>query len=195
MIRQRLKFIFGALVLALMCVFFAATSYAEWLFKTSTSRRGWEAMEIGGKWGIYTVYNDGPTALLQAGDEIVALKGEPRAAFPLLYRDACMIAPGTGYTLTIRRGGQTQELTLQTLAKWLRDGVTLFTCLIFLLTALVVFALKPYDQQAWLLALALADRAPQEIIAALINAGETWAQGRAQDDDVTFVVLKARSPV
>jgi serine phosphatase RsbU (regulator of sigma subunit) len=159
MIRQRLKLIFGALVLVLMCAFFAASFYAEWQFKTRTSHRGWEAMEIADKPVIYIVYSDGPTALLQAGDEIVALKGEPREAFPLLYRDECAVAAGTRYALVIRRGGQMQEVALETLpfslGSWIRGGVTFFTCLIFLLTALTVFVLKPYDQQAWLLALAL----------------------------------------
>ena len=31
---------------------------------------------------------------------------------------------------------------------------------------------------------------PQEIINHLVKVGEDWADGRAQDDDVTFVVLK-----
>lgn len=38
-----------------------------------------------------------------------------------------------------------------------------------------------------------ATRAPQEIIAHLTQAGEAWANGRPQDDDVTFVVLKVIS--
>jgi serine phosphatase RsbU (regulator of sigma subunit) len=33
---------------------------------------------------------------------------------------------------------------------------------------------------------------PREIIEHLVNAGESWANGRPQDDDVTFVVLKVR---
>jgi sigma-B regulation protein RsbU (phosphoserine phosphatase) len=38
----------------------------------------------------------------------------------------------------------------------------------------------------------IADRSPQEIIDRFIEVGEEWADGRPQDDDVTFVVLKAR---
>ncbi len=37
-----------------------------------------------------------------------------------------------------------------------------------------------------------ASQSPQQLIEHLVAAGETWAQGRAQDDDVTFVVLKVR---
>jgi sigma-B regulation protein RsbU (phosphoserine phosphatase) len=42
-----------------------------------------------------------------------------------------------------------------------------------------------------------ASRSPQEIIEHLVHAGEMWADGRAQDraqdDDVTFVVLKIKA--
>ena len=37
-----------------------------------------------------------------------------------------------------------------------------------------------------------AARSPREIIERLVNAGESWANGRSQDDDVTFVVLKVK---
>jgi serine phosphatase RsbU (regulator of sigma subunit) len=37
-----------------------------------------------------------------------------------------------------------------------------------------------------------AARSPHEIIECLAGAGETWANGRPQDDDVTFVVLKVK---
>jgi serine phosphatase RsbU (regulator of sigma subunit) len=36
----------------------------------------------------------------------------------------------------------------------------------------------------------IAGQSPQEIIAQLINTGERWADGRPQDDDITFVVIK-----
>ena len=38
---------------------------------------------------------------------------------------------------------------------------------------------------------AAADSA-QAIIERLVSAGESWSQGRPQDDDVTFVVLKVK---
>ncbi len=38
----------------------------------------------------------------------------------------------------------------------------------------------------------VASRSPEEIIAHLREVGETWANGRAQDDDVTFVVMKVK---
>lgn len=38
----------------------------------------------------------------------------------------------------------------------------------------------------------VAERSSQEIIQHLIRAGDEWANGRPQDDDVTFVVLKVK---
>ena len=37
-----------------------------------------------------------------------------------------------------------------------------------------------------------AAHSPQEIIEYLVRAGDEWSNGRPQDDDVTFVVLKVR---
>jgi serine phosphatase RsbU (regulator of sigma subunit) len=33
---------------------------------------------------------------------------------------------------------------------------------------------------------------PREIIGRLVEAGEVWAEGRLQDDDITFVALKVK---
>ncbi len=40
--------------------------------------------------------------------------------------------------------------------------------------------------------LATADQSPQEIVEHLVAKGENWANGRPQDDDVTFVVIKVK---
>ncbi len=37
-----------------------------------------------------------------------------------------------------------------------------------------------------------ADRSADEIVAHLLKAGERWSNGRPQDDDITFVVLKVK---
>ena len=50
-----------------------------------------------------------------------------------------------------------------------------------------------FDYDATKRALAeAASQSPQQLIEHLVAAGEAWAQGRAQDDDVTFVVLKVK---
>ncbi len=61
--------------------------------------------------------------MLQAGDEIVELKGNPPDAFPVLYREECKVTAGTSYKLVIRRDEQTQELTLQTADHPLSDRI------------------------------------------------------------------------
>jgi serine phosphatase RsbU (regulator of sigma subunit) len=38
----------------------------------------------------------------------------------------------------------------------------------------------------------VARESPEEIIAHLVEAGRTWADGRTQHDDVTFVVMKIK---
>ena len=38
----------------------------------------------------------------------------------------------------------------------------------------------------------IAGRSPQEIINHFVRVAEIWANGRPQDDDVTFVVLKRK---
>jgi len=44
------------------------------------------------------------------------------------------------------------------------------------------------DAKTW----ASAANSPAEIIEHLKKAGEAWANGRAQEDDVTFVVVKIK---
>ena len=39
----------------------------------------------------------------------------------------------------------------------------------------------------------VASQSPEQIIAHLREAGERWSNGRAQDDDVTFVVMKVKA--
>lgn len=38
----------------------------------------------------------------------------------------------------------------------------------------------------------VAERSPEEICQHLAQSGEVWAEGRPQDDDITFVVLKVK---
>ena len=39
---------------------------------------------------------------------------------------------------------------------------------------------------------AAGDKSPREIIEQLVKAGEAWAHGRPQDDDITLMVLKVK---
>lgn len=52
-----------------------------------------------------------------------------------------------------------------------------------------------YESAALVLRAAAADRAPAAtILLRFVEAGDTWANGRLQDDDVTFVVIRVREP-
>jgi len=156
---RRFRLVWGGLFFALMFVDTGASFYSNWLEKTRSSLRGWEAMEINGKPVIYRVDRQARATELRAGDEIVQLKGHSPNVFPPLYQDRCDVPTGTGYTLVIRREGETKELALSTfafpLSEWVADEATNLIHLVFLVIALTVFLLKPYDQQAWLLALML----------------------------------------
>ncbi len=48
------------------------------------------------------------------------------------------------------------------------------------------------EEQVKMLFEETAANSPEEIIAHLKKAGEAWANGRAQQDDVTFVVVKIK---
>ncbi|MGH9767855.1 MAG: hypothetical protein ACREAB_10515, partial [Blastocatellia bacterium] len=144
---------------ALMFVNVGANFYSIWAEGSAYSQRGWEAAGVDGKPIIYTVDADGPAAILRVGDEVVSLIVEPQGACPLLNRRECTVPPGTGYKLAVRRGGQTLEFELRTAADSLSDwfyGIVLHLgSLIFVVTGLTVFLLKPDDKQALLLALML----------------------------------------
>ena len=49
-----------------------------------------------------------------------------------------------------------------------------------------------FEEQVKVLFEETAANSPEKIIEHLKNAGEAWASGRAQEDDVTFVVIKVK---
>jgi sigma-B regulation protein RsbU (phosphoserine phosphatase) len=156
---KKLKLISGVLFLALMSANIGALLYGSFAEQFTYSQRGWEAKDVDGKPIIWTVDADGPAATLRVGDEVVSLNVEPPGACRLINRRECAAPPGTTYKLTVRRGGRTIEFDLATAARplsgWLYEFALLLVSLIFPLTGLAVFLLKPDNKQAWLLALML----------------------------------------
>src|SRR5262245_14724210 len=154
---KKLKLISGVLFLALMCANIGANLYESLAEQFKYSQRGWEAKEEGGKPIIWTVDADGPAAALRKGDEVISLNVEPQGACRLINRRECAARPGTTYKLTVRRGGQTLEFDLATAAKplsgWFFDLALHLVGLIFPLTGLAVFLLKPGAKPSWFLAL------------------------------------------
>src|SRR5215475_6086343 len=179
---KKLKLISGVLFLALMCANIGANLYESLAEQFKYSQRGWEAKEEDGKPIIWTVDADGPAAALRVGDEVVSLNVEPQGACRLINRRECAARPGTTYKLTVRRGGRTLEFDLATaaipLSGWFFDLAMHLVSLVFPLTGLAVFLLKPDNKQAWLLALMLGS------FTGLINGGiplaPTWLQSIAR---------------
>jgi serine phosphatase RsbU (regulator of sigma subunit) len=67
------------------------------------------------------------------------------------------VPPGTRYTLTIRRAGELRDVEIQTAPHQgrIKFDPYYYISLLFLVTAWIVFLLRPDDKQAWLLALML----------------------------------------
>src|SRR5262252_616219 len=172
---KKLKLISGVLFLALMSANIGALLYHSWAQQFTYSQRGWEAKEVDGKPVIWTVDADGPAAALRVGDEVISLEVEPRGACPLINKRECAAPQGTIYKLTIRRGGRTLEFDLATAAKplsgWFYGFMFNLGGLIFPVTGLAVFLLKPNDKQALLLALMLGS------FVGLIGGGTPLAPG------------------
>jgi sigma-B regulation protein RsbU (phosphoserine phosphatase) len=179
---KKLKLISVVLLFTLMSANIGANFYQIWAEHLSYSQRGWEAKEVDGKPIIWTVDADGPAADLRVGDEVVSLKVEPPGACRLINRRECAAPTGTIYKLTVRRVGRTLEFDLTTAARsiigWLYDSALQLVGLIFPVTGLAVFLLKPDNKQAWLLALMLGT------FAGLISGGDslapTWLQSIAR---------------
>jgi sigma-B regulation protein RsbU (phosphoserine phosphatase) len=179
---KKLKLISGVLFLALMCANIGANFYESLAEQFKYSQRGWEAKEEDGKPIIWTIDADGPAAALRVGDEVVSLNVEPQGACRLINRRECAARPGTTYKLTVRRGGRTLEFDLATAAKplsgWFFDLALHLVSLVFPLTGLAVFLLKPDNKQAWLLALMLGSFTG--LITGGIPLAPTWLQSIAR---------------
>jgi serine phosphatase RsbU (regulator of sigma subunit) len=127
------------------------------------SLRGWSAEWRDGRAVIANVSPNSPaTDVLRKGDVVVAFWSERPDATPLVTPDRWRVPPGARYKLTVSRDGQSLELPLQTTRVPFggpSSGVVYFfymlTFLLFIVTGVTVFMLKPGDEQAWLLALML----------------------------------------
>lgn len=173
---KRWQLALGISFFALMFFYLGLRAYVGFILPGAVGRRGWNAELRDGKQIIVSVAEGTPGAgLLQAGDEIVALKSARADRMSVLAPRIWRVPPGTVYTLVVRRAEQLQEVMLQTIPlesrseQGLRLVILLFTMALFLLTGLTVLALKLGDQQAWLLALMLSS------LTALIPLNVTFA--------------------
>lgn len=157
---RRIRAALVALFLALMLVYVGVNAYRRYL--GARGEDGWYSASEEGRSEIIDVLRGGPAeGLLERGDELLAINGaggfdEGDAVNEQMRR----VAPGEPYTMLVRRGGQVREVTLRTrpaTLAWLFNNyaIKLLTPLSFLLTAIIVFLLKPFDKEAVLLVVLL----------------------------------------
>lgn len=156
--RQWLCTIFFALMFGHFGVNVYSTFVGAWQLEGSSD--GWVArLNPDGKAEIVSADPKGPAAVLQPGDEFVSINGITLQDDAGIRSYNRRVPPGTLYTIAVRRQGQLLEFTLSTIAYplrlWLLPIAEILIQLLFLLTGLTVFLLKPADFQAWLLALML----------------------------------------
>jgi len=156
---KRRQFIVGSLFFALM--FFYLSVHAFFAFVHVGSSDGWHGQQKAPGEPVYILGTDpqGPATALQPGDQFLAINGITPAQDPEIMTFSDRAPPGTTYLMTVRRHGQELVVPLKTVEKPGRSGfgerVFILIHLIFLVTGLAVFLLKPDNRQAWLLALLL----------------------------------------
>jgi phosphoserine phosphatase RsbU/P len=152
----------GGFFFALMFGHFVVNAYPALLdlARRPRSSDGWTARLLpDGRAEIVSVDQNGPATALQVGDEFVSINGLTLRDDPEIRSYNERVAPGASYKIVVRRHGQSLEFTLTTaiypISRWLMPILDCLVQLLFLLTGLTVFLLKPVDRQAWLLVLML----------------------------------------
>src|SRR5215813_8362569 len=154
---KRARKLLGGILLALMSTYFGVYIYSITLPRKGSSD-GWSATWEGrGEPRVISVDPNGPATSLQLGDEFIAINGVKIKDDPGLLSLSDRVPPGTRYTLTIRRGGELRDVVIQTIPHQgrVKFDRLYYVNLLFLLTAWIIFLLRPDDKQAWLLALML----------------------------------------
>ena len=155
---KRARILLGGILLTLMSVYFALYVYSVSLPKKGSSDGFSASWDGRGDPKIASVDPDSPaTGLLQVGDEMIAIDGVKIRDNPGILIGNEM-APGTRFTLTIRRAGELRDVTILTVPYKTRTQFDPlhYISLLFLLTGWAVFLLRPDDKQALLLAIMLA---------------------------------------
>ena len=156
--RRRLQFTLGAIFFALLLVYGGARFFRGFATLGMESDPGWVARQVGNQVRVDRFRSAAPAQVLRAGDEVLAINGQPIKQPSDVIEIFHHLDPGTPYTVVIGRGGFAFEARLTSqhipLIFLIVNGVmSLVIPNIFLLTGLIVFLLKPDDKQALLLAL------------------------------------------
>src|SRR5262245_40346913 len=148
------RFILGIAFFALLLVY-SATNFYVWFYPPG-SDAGWYWSGGYGEFQVVQIDPQGPAQELRPGDKIIAINGVNAAEHAGVLYDACRLAPGSPYSMTVERNGQEMTFAWQTIPR--RRGSFPWDRLIpplFWLSGLIVLSLKAEDRQAWLLALML----------------------------------------
>jgi sigma-B regulation protein RsbU (phosphoserine phosphatase) len=154
---KRVRILLGCILLTLMSAYYGVYVYSITLPKKGSSD-GWSGFWDGkGEPRITSVESNGPATELQVGDEFIAINGVKIRDDPRILNYYNNVPPGTRYTLTIRRAGELRDVTIQTVPHQghVQFDRLYYVHLLLLLTAWIIFLLRPDDKQAWLLALML----------------------------------------
>lgn len=163
MSRNRLWFALGLLVFALLAAKVGTNIYSSSGLR-ARSDGGFVATIVNDEFVVESVFAGTPAAeAVRAGDRVTRFNGEEvTSAIAGIRRFVEMERtqpPGTPYTLTVRRDGETIDYALHTIEPpfvfsiFLRNLAYLLIPVVFFLTGLAVFLLKPFDKQATILAL------------------------------------------
>src|SRR5215510_7766215 len=158
-ITKRQRLVLGCVFFALMCGQFGVNAYSG-LTRFSGSYDGWTANSPpDGRSKIVSVDQNGPATALQVGDEFISINGLTTRDDPDIRNYNRRVPPGASYTMVVRRSGELRQFSLSTsgfpVSSWLAQIADILVQLLFLLTGLIIFLLKPADRQAWLLVLML----------------------------------------
>ncbi len=151
---KRLQLILGILFFGLLFVYAGAMTYRLLATPAHTSEKGWSPTLRNGHIIITQVDPKGPAAVLENGDEIIEMDGQPITPGALALEAIRKLESVDPYTITIRRGTQEYRYTLRAASVPLSLVTMLAVTIpaIFLITGFAVFLLKPFDKQALLLA-------------------------------------------
>jgi serine phosphatase RsbU (regulator of sigma subunit) len=154
---KRVRILIGGVVLGLLSAYVGMYFYSLTLPKKGSDDGLSATWDGKGDPRVVSVDPDGGATILQVGDELIACNGikireDPRV---LGYNDNA--PPGTRVTLTIRRAGELRDVEIRTIPhqERIKFDPYYYISLLFLVTAWIVFLLRPDDKQAWLLALML----------------------------------------
>jgi sigma-B regulation protein RsbU (phosphoserine phosphatase) len=153
---KRLQLILVGFFFCLLFVYAAVSDYNHLSAVSNLIDPGWVAEQRGNRLVITKVKGH---SVLQPGDELIAINGQPIRSVLGIRSALGKVAPGSDYALLIRRDGQLlayKARAEESALDWpalLRVSAVLVIPAVFLITGFAVFLLKPYDKQALLLAL------------------------------------------